>query len=363
METIWFAIVSGMLAIYVVLDGFDLGVGILHRLVARTDDERRVSLSSIGSIWDGNEVWLIAGGALLFMAFPRTYATAFSGFYLALMIVLWLMIARGVAIEFRNHQENPLWREFWDTVFSAASILLAIVFGASLGNLIRGVPLEKDGLPGLPLFTNFLPSQNPGIFDWYTTLCGFLALAALAGHGATYLVWKTTGPVRMRSIDYARKAWWTMLPSGIAVVVATAFICPEFFPNLMARPWSIVLVALSLGGYGALLPLLRRGWELPAFLASCAFLLGLLATAVVGNYPFWLRSTVDPSFSLTATNTAAADYGLRVALAWWLIGISFVIGYFVYLFRCLRGKVPAPSSEHSGSAEGSDFHNPVRDDD
>src|SRR5260370_11157571 len=146
MEAVWFAIVSAMLGIYVVLDGFDFGVGIVHRFVARTDAERRTVLAAIGPVWDGNEVWLVAAGAVLFMAFPRTYATAFSGFYLALMIVLWLLILRGVAIEFRSHQENHLWREFWGTVFSLASMLLAVVFGTSLRNLVRCMPSVSNGL-------------------------------------------------------------------------------------------------------------------------------------------------------------------------------------------------------------------------
>src|SRR5271154_357809 len=163
MAMVWFALVSAMLATYVVLDGFDFGVGIMHRFVARTDRERQTVLASIGPVWDGNEVWLIAAGGVLFMSFPRTYSTAFSGFYLALMIVLWLLILRGVAIGFRSHQDNPLWREFWDTVFSLASALLAVVFGTSLGNIVRGVPLDLKGLPGMPLFTNFMPGKDPGI--------------------------------------------------------------------------------------------------------------------------------------------------------------------------------------------------------
>src|SRR5437879_8059908 len=142
MEAVWFAIVSAMLTVYVVLDGFDFGVGILHRLVARTDDERRTVLAAIGPVWDGNEVWLVAAGGVLFMAFPRVYSAALSGFYMALMIVLWLLIVRGIAIESRSHQENPLWREFWDTAFSLASALLAVVLGAAMGNMIRGVPLD-----------------------------------------------------------------------------------------------------------------------------------------------------------------------------------------------------------------------------
>src|SRR3954463_6945333 len=170
MDAVWFAIVSAMLAIYAVLDGFDFGVGIVHRLVARTDEERRTVLAAIGPGWGGNEVWLIAAGGGLFMAFPRVYAIAFSGFYLALMIVLWLIILRGVAIEFRSHQDHPLWREFWDTVFSAASALLAGALGTRLGNLVRGVPRRREGLPGMPLFTKFLPGREPGLVDWYTGL-------------------------------------------------------------------------------------------------------------------------------------------------------------------------------------------------
>jgi len=163
MEAVWFAIVSAMLAVYAVLDGFDFGVGVVHRLVARTDEERRTVLAAIGPVWDGNEVWLIAAGGVLFMSFPKVYATAFSGFYMALMMVLWLLILRGVAIEFRSHQDHPLWREFWDTVFSLASVLLAMVFGTTIGNLVRGVPLGEDGLRGMPLFTNFRPGREPGI--------------------------------------------------------------------------------------------------------------------------------------------------------------------------------------------------------
>src|SRR5438067_13271987 len=157
MEAVWFVIVWGMLAVYTVLDGFDLGVGILHRFVARTDEERRTVFAAIEPIWDGNEVWLIAAAGVLFLAFPRVYSAAFSGFYLALMIVLWLLILRGVAIESRSREQNPLWREFWDTAFALASALLAVVLGTSLGNVVRGVPLNEAGFFSIPLFTDFRP--------------------------------------------------------------------------------------------------------------------------------------------------------------------------------------------------------------
>lgn len=339
MDTIWFAIIWGMLAVYVVLDGFDFGVGILHFVVAKSDAERRTLLAAIGPVWDGNEVWLIASGGMLFMAFPRTYATAFSGFYLALMIVLWLLILRGAAIEFRLHQENPIWRQFWDAVFSAASTLLAIVFGTTLGNLVRGVPIDSKGLSGMPLFTNFQPWGMVGVFDWYTLLVGLFTLFVLAGHGALFLNWRTSGSVQTRSRLNARKSWTIAVALWVAVTLATAIIRRDVFTNLAVHPWSIIFVALAFGGLGSIFYFLKTEKDLPAFLSSCSFLLGLLGATMVGNYPYWLRSTVDESLSLTATNTVAASGGLQIALVWWVGGIMLTAGYFAFLFRSMLGKV------------------------
>jgi cytochrome d ubiquinol oxidase subunit II len=358
MEALWFAIVSAMLAAYAVLDGFDFGVGAIHRIVARTDDERRTVLAAIGPVWDGNEVWLIAAGGVLFVAFPRVYATAFSGFYLALMIVLWLLILRGVAIEFRSHQDNPLWREFWDTIFSFASALLAIIFGATLGNLIRGVPLGERGLPGMPLFTNFLPGRNPGILDWYTGLVGLFTLVALAVHGALYLAWRTAGPVRERSLAFARNASKVALVLWAAATAATAWVRPEVMAGLFARPWALIFVAVALAGAWGVFHFSRRGRELAAFLSSSAFLIGMAAASLAGNYPYWLRSTLDPAFSLTASNSASDRYGMGVALIWWTIGIALVIGYFIFLFRWMRHKVDVETDPSYSSAVVSQVDSP-----
>jgi cytochrome bd ubiquinol oxidase subunit II len=345
MELLWFAIVSAMLAVYVVLDGFDFGVGILHRFVAKTDGERRTVLAAIGPVWDGNEVWLVAAGGVLFMAFPTVYSAAFSGFYLALMIVLWLLMLRGIAIESRSHQDNPLWREFWDTIFSLSSALLAVVFGTSLGNLVRGVPLDSTGYFAMPLFTDFEPGTRPGIFDWYSTLVGVFTLVLLAGHGALYLVWKTTGPVQIRSTAIARKIWRAVLPLWVVVTLATGWIQPEIYTNLLTRPMSWGFVLLMLGGLLGVFRFLSQQRELPAFLSSSAFLLGLLAATMAGQYPYWLRSNLDPAYSLTAANSAAQSYALQVALVWWSIGIALAGGYFVYLFRSVRGKVGSDVKE------------------
>lgn len=339
MAATWFAIVSAMLAIYVVLDGFDFGAGILHRFVAKTDAERRTVLAAIGPVYDANEVWLIAAGGVLFMAFPRTYAASFSGFYLALMIVLWLLILRGIAVEARSHQENPLWREFWDTVFSLASALLAVVLGTSLGNVVRGVPVDETGFFAIPLFTDLRPGVRPGVFDWYTMLVGGFTLCLLAGHGALYLAWKTAGPVHERSRACARKAWLAVLPLWGAVTLATVLVQPTNFTNLVARPWSLGLVVLTAGGLAGVFHYSSRNRELPAFLSSCAFILGLMAATMVGNYPYWLRSTLGAENSLTAANTASTSYALQVGLAWWVVGISLAGAYFAFVFHSFRGKV------------------------
>src|SRR5215469_12846560 len=207
MGTLWFWIVALMLTAYVVLDGFDLGIGAIYLWIARTESERSQALRTIGPVWDGNEVWLVAAGGTLFFAFPLLYARAFSGFYLPLMIVLWLLILRGISIELRGHSSDPLWRLFFEGLFCFASTLLAVFFGAALGNVVRGVPIGPDGYFFLPLWTNFIPGPNPGILDWYTVLGGILALTALSLHGTLYLALKTQGQVEHRAIHFARRAW------------------------------------------------------------------------------------------------------------------------------------------------------------
>jgi len=199
MGALWYWIVAVMLAMYVVFDGFDLGVGILLPFVARRDEERQQALRSVGPVWDGNEVWLLAGGGTLFFAFPLVYASSFSGFYMPLMIVLWLLMLRGLSIELRSHFEDPLWKTFFDGMLVLSSVLLAIFFGAALANVIRGVSLGTDNYFYLPLWTNWRTGSFPGILDWYTVLGGVVALLALALHGALYLCLKTEGELARRS--------------------------------------------------------------------------------------------------------------------------------------------------------------------
>jgi cytochrome d ubiquinol oxidase subunit II len=342
----WFAIIALMLTVYVVLDGFDFGAGIVHFFVAKTDAERSTVLAAIDPLWDGNEVWLVAAGGVLVFAFPKAYAVAFSGFYLPFTIALWLLILRGVAIALRSHHEGHLWRRFWDGVFALASAMVAVVLGLALGNLVRGVPIGPGGYFSAPLFTSFRPGTTElGAIDWYTSLVGLFALVALAGHGALYLDWKTTGPVQARSHAAARRLWRLVVILGITITVATGAVRPELFASLGARPWAWPLVFVVPAAIATVVVALRRRRELLAFCASAAMLAGLLGAAAAALYPTILRSTIDESLSLDVSNTAAGDRALAIGLAWWVPAMVLAGVYFAHLFRSFRGKV-GPGGEH-----------------
>lgn len=345
MEAVWYTILALMLTVYVILDGFDFGAGILHLFVARTDEERRTVLAAIGPVWDGNEVWLVASGGMLVYVFPRAYAAGFGGFYLPLMMALWLLMMRGLSIEFRSHQPNPLWRSFWDGAFALSSVLMTIVLGAALGNLVRGVPLDATGYFSGPLFTDFRPGPHPGVLDWYTVLIGLFALCVLAGHGALYLIWKTSGPVNARSQAVALPVWSAVLVLGLVATAATAHVQPRLYVNLLARPWTWLLLILILGSLATLYLSLYRHRELPAFLASALFIGSLLGATAAGQYPDLLVSSLDPAHNLHVYNAAAGGLGLRIGLIWWSVAILLAIGYFTYLFRSFLGKV-TPSDGH-----------------
>ncbi len=346
METFWFVVVAFMLTVYVVLDGFDLGAGIVHWLVARTEDERALVHRAIGPVWDGNEVWLLAAGGTLFFSFPTLYASSFSGFYLPLMMVLWLLMLRGIGIELRHHIDHPLWRSFWDVVFSFASILLAIFFGAALGNVIRGVPLNADKTFFEPLWTNFQPYGQTGILDWYTVLAGVVALVALAVHGANYLAVKTDGVVQLRARHIARMGSGLMTLLVAVSFIATVKLRPQLLANYHAHLLSWLIPLIVAGALAALLYFRQQENDLAAFVASSLCIGGLLSGAAFGMFPVVLPATTGSQFDLTIWNTAAQGYGLRVGVVWWLLGMTMATVYFTYLYRSFRGKVSLAEASH-----------------
>ena len=339
METIWFSIIAGMIAIYLVLDGFDLGAGVIHLLVAHTDDERRTVLRTIGPVWDGNEVWLLAAGGTIFFAFPALYASSFSGFYLPLMIVLWLLILRGIAIEFRNHIHSEVWEPFWDAVFAGASVLLALFFGAALGNVVRGVPLDRAGEFFLPLWTDWTAGPNPGILDWYTLLIAVAALSVIALHGAAWVALRTEGVVEARARRLTGRLWWAAVASVIAITLASFRIQPHLSESFAARPWGYCFPLLALGGLAGVKVMNTPARGLQAFLCSCVFVVGMLTSVAFGVYPYVLPSNGDPALSLTVQNAATGAYGQQVGLYWFIPGILLATGYFVYTYRNLTRKV------------------------
>lgn len=340
METLWFYIVAVMVAAYVVLDGFDLGAGALHLFVARNDAERRTVLQSIGPVWDGNEVWLLAGGGAMVLAFPKLYASGFSGFYLPLMMVLWLLILRAIAIEFRSHLESPIWRPLWDTIFSISSLLLAVFLGAALGNVVRGVPLNGDGFFFTPLWTSFqVGGDELGILDWYTVTVGATSLLALTYHGAQWIMLKTEKEVRDRAKKAAGIVWPLLILFVALVTVMTFSIQPHVPEQMNAAPLSYLLPLLALVGITGSRVFMARGRELAAFLGSAAFLVFMLASVVFGLYPLVLPATGDPSLSLTIHNASGPPYALSVALIWWVPGMALVVTYTTFMYRQMRGKV------------------------
>lgn len=340
MHALWYGLVSGMLAVYVTLDGFDFGAGMLHRLVARTDAERRQVLAAIGPVWDGNEVWIIAAGGTLFFAFPDAYAAGFSGFYLPLIILLWLLILRGLAVELRSHEPHPLWRSFWDTTLQFASLLIVVFLGAAFGNLLRGVPVDASGWFHLPLFTDFRPTgPDLGILDYYTVTAALWSVAIVALHGATFLAWKTEGPVRERALAFAGRLWWTVIGVGVVATFLTWRVHPGFFGTIIGRGWPMVPALLAVAGLAGVRLTLRGPRHLLPFVSSAGLIVGILAATAAALFPNMLTSTVSPAFSITARSAAADPASLRLGLLWWIPGMALATAYNVYVYGKMRGKV------------------------
>jgi len=344
METLWFTIVAAMITTYVVLDGFDLGAGVIYLGAARTLAERKMIMRAIGPVWDGNEVWLVAAGGTLYFAFPLLYASSFSGFYLPLMMVLWLLMLRGIGIELRHHLHNPVWVGFFDVVFSFSSILLCIFFGAALGNVVRGVPLRPDQYFFEPLWTNFrvnfgTAGTHNGILDWYTVLTGLIALVTLTAHGSLYVAAKTENDLNRRARTVARWVWPVQLLLTVVALVATVSIRPGVLDNYKHHMIGFVIPVLVFGSLAVMMHAMIKQADKIAFVASALYIVGMLVGAAFALYPVVLPASTDPARNLTIYNTAAGQHGLGVGFIWWCVAAVLALAYFTYVFRMFRGKV------------------------
>ena len=339
MGFVWFWLVAIMIVGYVVLDGFDLGVGVLHLFLVRSEAERSASLRSIGPVWDGNEVWLLAGGGTLYFAFPLLYASAFSGFYLPLMIVLWLLMLRGVSLELRNHIDLGVWRALLDGVFGLASALLAIFYGAALANVIRGVPLRADGYFFLPLWTDWKPGLTPGILDWYTVIGGLVALIALTLHGALWITLKVEGDLTERARKLVKPLWIVLVALTAVSLAATLAVRPEMLDNYYRYPFMFLIPAGVVASLVGILVWNAAGRPLTAFLASCVYLFFMLAGACFGLYPTLLPATGGPQLDITLDRALSGPHTLAVGLAWWSFGMTLAVCYIVFVYSRFKGKV------------------------
>jgi cytochrome d ubiquinol oxidase subunit II len=346
MGFLWFWLVAVMIVGYVVLDGFDLGVGVLHLFLAKTDAERRTTLASIGPVWDGNEVWLLAGGGTLYFAFPLLYASAFSGFYLPLMIVLWLLVLRGISLELRAHIDVAVWQTLLDGVFGMASTLLTIFFGAALANVVRGVPLQPDGYFFLPLWTNWQPGVHPGILDWYTVIGGLVALSALTLHGALWLTIKASGELEARARKIVTPLWLAVAALTVVSLIATIVVRPVSLNNYFNYPVTFAVPVGVVASLAALWLFNRAGQPVKAFLSSSLYLFFMLAGACWALYPTLLPATTGAANDITLSRAISSPHTLAIGLVWWTIGMAFAISYVVFVYSCFKGKADVGGAAH-----------------
>jgi len=296
-------------------------------------------LRTIGPVWDGNEVWLMASGGTLYFAFPLLYASAFSGFYLALMIVLWLLIMRGCAIELRMQIPMGVWKSFFDGLFFFSSALLAIFFGAALANVIRGVPIQADGYFFLPLWTNWQIGVEPGILDWYTVMGGVMAFVALAVHGALYLAVKTEGDLQQRAREAGRKLWVVLLLLTIMSLPASVIARADMLNNYRNYPVLFIVPLMVLLSLLGIIYFIRKSADRNAFACSCAYLAIMLVGAAIGLYPRLLPATTGAANDITVENALSGPHTLHVGLIWWSFGMLLAVGYFIFVYRMFRRKV------------------------
>ncbi|GJQ32017.1 MAG: cytochrome D oxidase subunit I [Ignavibacteriaceae bacterium] len=329
LNTIWFILIGVLLAGYGILDGFDLGVGSLH-LLTKSDLDRRLLLNSIGPVWDGNEVWLVTGGGALFAAFPDVYATAFSGFYIPFMLLLFMLIFRAVSIEVRSKSEGKRWRANWDRAFSVSSIVISFLIGVAIGNVIIGVPVDRNK----EFYGNFIDMLNP-----YALLVGLTTVAAFMMHGSIYLVMKTEGALQQQVKGWVNNTIIFFVITYVTATMATLIYIPHMVQPFRDHPEFFALAILNMLAIANIPREVNRGKEFLAFLSSSAAILSLMALFAVGLFPNFLISSINPEYSLTIYNAASSQKTLGIMLTMAMIGIPFVLAYTISIYWVFRGKV------------------------
>lgn len=329
LNLLWFALLGVLLTGYAVLDGFDLGVGMLHPF-AKTDVERRVFMNSIGPLWDGNEVWLVTFGGALFAAFPHAYATAFSSFYLPFMVLLFALIFRAVSMEFRSKRQSLRWRKGWDIAFFVASGLATLLFGVAVGNSMIGLPIGSD----MEFQGGFLDLLPP-----YALLVGALVVCMFSMHGSIFLYMKTEGELRARIRGWMWRTFWMFLAAFLITTVVTFFAVPHAAANFDRFPWAWGVVVLNLLAIANIPRAIHQNRPLYAFVSSSATIAALMFLFGMALFPNLIYSSLDPAWSLTIYNAASSQKTLSIMRTIAFIGMPFVLAYTAVIYWTFRGKV------------------------
>lgn len=337
LEFIWFSIFVVLLIGYAILDGFDLGVGMLH-LFSKKDEERRIMLNSIGPVWDGNEVWLVTAGGALFAGFPGVYATVCSAFYLPIMILLTGLIFRAVAIEFRSKRPMPWWRWTWDFLFSFASLVISFALGIVLGNLIQGIPLDKNN--------EFIGTLND-LLQPYALLVGVLTVALFFMHGSIFIVMKTEGALHDKLRSWINPAIIAFIIIYAVTTAATLIYLPHMAEHIKNRPFFFLLAIGNMLVIANIPREINKGRDARAFMSSCANILFLLSLFAIGTYPNVVRASNDPqNLSMTIYNSASSELTLKILLIIAIIGVPLVIAYTIAVYWIFHGKVKLESTSY-----------------
>jgi cytochrome d ubiquinol oxidase subunit II len=350
MEIFWFIIIAIVLVIFFILDGYDFGAGIIHLFFAKTEKDKEVISKSAGLFWDSNEVWLVAAGGLLFMAFPTFYASVFSGFYLQLIIVLWLIIFRAIGLEFRSQFPFQMWRDIWDTAFGVSSLLLALFFGIALGNIVRGVNLGgvENGVSlyeghyfFLPLWNStFSPlGETQGVIDWFTIIIGLIAVVTLAIHGANWIILKTNSSINHKLKKVIFNLNIALIALTILSLAVWGLINPLFLENFLERPSLMIFPLIYFSALFGMLFIQKIEKPIYGFALSSLLIFGGITATVASMFPVMLPSTNKVHEALTIYNTAATEYALSVGKVWGIVGIILIIFYAIIQLKLRKGKI------------------------
>ena len=327
-QIIWFVLWGVLWAAYFMTDGFDLGIGILYPFLGKTDGEKRTIINTIGPVWDGNEVWLVTAGGATFAAFPVVYASMFSYLYTALLIILFALILRGVAFEFRGKGSSETWKKGWDWAIFLGSLIPSLLFGVAFGNIFQGLPMDGAGYHG-----SLLTLLNP-----YGLLTGLLFVLLFTVHGALWTAMKTLGSLSTHAVVFAKKSWYALVLVAVLFLINTAF-QTKLYANYFAHPLWFAVPLLAVASLPAVRLFLVRNQYFNAFLSSCVTIVMITLTGVIGLYPNLIPSSLDPAYSLTIFNASSSVYTLKIMTVVALLFVPVVIAYQIWVYRVFRGKL------------------------